>query len=108
MRRMAVDKITRVDLANEILLEYLVNIRVPMNAKDVPVRLDTAANSAKDHIATRVVWNPVRDIIDPIAAIDPVAFSFTIVVIDLVKPEKPVLRVFVVVFRWRFRMRLAA
>jgi hypothetical protein len=120
-------EILRVDLADEVLLEDLVDVFVPMDREDVllsvskrpidqrcicprtyPVRLDTAAHGAENHIATRMVRDPVRDVVDTIAAVNPVAFRLAIVLVNLVKSEKSVLGLVVVVFRWRFSQSVAA
>jgi hypothetical protein len=82
-----------------------------MDGEDVPVGLDTAAHGAEDHIATGMVWHPIGNVVDAVAAVYPVAFGLAIVMVDLVESEESSLGifvVFVVVSRWRFSKRFAA
>ena len=129
---MAIYEIARVDLADEVLLKYLVDVLVLVDGKNIPaeqrlkvsvlsqascwvaplghapVRLHTAANSTQDHIAAWMIWNPVCDIVDTISAVDPVPLSFSVVAVDLIQSEQSVLGLLVVVLWWRFSESIAA
>ena len=110
MRRVPVYKVSRVDLADEVLFQDVVDVLVSMDGEDVPIGLDTAAHGAENHIATGVVWHPIGDIVDAVAAIYPVAFGLAIVMVDFVESEESSLGIFVVlvvVLRWCFSERFA-
>jgi hypothetical protein len=107
----AIYEIARVDLADEVLFQDVVDVWVSMDGEDVPIGLDAAAYGAENHIAAGVVWHPICDVVDTVAAVYPVAFRLAIVVIDLVESEESSLGILVffvvVVSRWRFSERFA-
>jgi hypothetical protein len=108
----AIYEIARVDLADEVLFQDVVDVWVSMDGEDVPIGLDAAAYGTENDIAAGVVWHPIRDIVDAITAIYPVAFCLAVVMVDFVESEESSLGIFVffvvVVFRWRFSERFAA
>lgn len=83
--RLAVNKVPRVNKSNKILLENVVDVLLLMNSKDVPVWLDAPAYSAHNHLAARMVWDPVRNVVHAVAAINPVRVGLAVVLVDLLK-----------------------
>lgn len=47
----AIDQISRIDLPNEVLFQYIVNILLLMDGKNVPIRLYAAASGTENYIA---------------------------------------------------------
>ena len=112
MRGVSVDEISGVDLADEVLFQDFVDVLVSMDGKDVPVGLDAATHGTQDNVAAGMVWHPVGNVVDAVAAVHPVALGVTIVTVDLVESEESTLGIFIVfdivASRWRFGERVAA
>ena len=86
---LAIHEILRIDLADEILFEYVVHVLLLMDGENAPIRLNTATDSAKDDLATRMVGNPLSDVVDAVPSEDPVSVGFAVMLMDLGQSDEP-------------------
>ena len=63
-RDSSVDKITGIEVANIVLFEDIIDIFLIVDGENFPIGINDAANSTKNHLTTRMIWDPISDIVD--------------------------------------------
>ena len=85
---LAIDQIARVDIANVVLVEDLIDFWLLVNRKDIPICVNHPADCSEDDFATWVVGYPICDVVDFGSFNHPSTFSGTTMLSDLLEANR--------------------